>query len=203
MLFWGRAADVYGHRPVYLFGFLLFTISTLCLPFCSSDIPFYLLRLIQGVGGAAIIPAGLGIVGTTYPPGATRKRAYAVIIGFASLGSVMGSLLGGIIGGCLGWKSVFWIPALLSALATCVAALSTSSFPLWKSHTNSNSVDWLGAVLISTGLLLLLIAISEGPEVGWKTSWVIVLIVLSAVFIAFCSLYCFLHSLTKSPGERM
>jgi hypothetical protein len=96
----------------------------------------------------------------------------------------MGSLLGGIIGGCLGWKWVFWILALLSALATCVAALSTSSFPLWKSHTNSNSVDWLGAVLISTGLLLLLIAISEGPEVGWKTYWVIVLIVLSAVFIA-------------------
>lgn len=106
------------------------------------------------------------------------------VIGSASLGSVMGSLLGGMIGGSLGWKWVFWIPALLSALATCVAAFSTSSFPLWKSHTKSNSVDWPGAVLISTGLLLLLIAISEGPEIGWKTPWVIALIVLSAVFIA-------------------
>ncbi|KAJ6013713.1 Drug resistance protein [Penicillium herquei] len=141
-----------------------------------------MLRVLQGMGGAAIIPAGLGMITTTYPPGAKRKRAYSIVIGVASLGSVSGNLVSGVIGDLLGWKWVFWIPAILSALATGAAALATSSFPI-KETRSEGGVDWLGALLISSSLLLFLVAFSEGSVVGWGTPWVPTLIAVAAILV--------------------
>lgn len=188
MMLCGRLADVYGRRLVFLGGSVLFTISTLCLPFSSTEIPFYVLRVLQGMGGAAIIPAGLGIAATTLPPGKSRTRAYVVIAALGSIGSIVGNLLGGLIGGYLSWKWVFWIPAILAALTTGAAFVVTSTPELQKNavpatENSSSSVDWLGAIMISSSLLLLLITLTEANVVGWSTPWIPPLIVASVIFL--------------------
>ncbi|KAJ5939017.1 Drug resistance protein [Penicillium verhagenii] len=158
-----------------------------------------MLRVLQGMGGAAIIPAGLGMITTTYPPGGKRKRAYSIVIGVASLGSVSGNLVGGVIGDLLGWKWVFWIPAIISSMATGAAALSTSKFPIRKARSEVD-IDWLGALLISSSLLLFLVSFSEGSVVGWGTPWVPTLIAVAAILLC---LFVFWQRCLEERYERV
>ncbi|KAF1815507.1 MFS general substrate transporter [Eremomyces bilateralis CBS 781.70] len=165
MLPWGRIADVYGHHPVFLTGSTLFTLSTLCLPFATGEIAFYVLRALQGVSGAAMIPSGLGTIATTFAPGAARNRGFVAVAAVASLGSILGNLAGGLVGGYLSWKWVFWISTIVGAFTTAL------------------DVDWLGAAIISTSLLLLLLALSQGNVIGWSTAWIPPLIVLAVILL--------------------
>jgi len=106
----------------------------------------------------------------------------------APLGAVIGNVLGGIIAEYVSWKWVFIIIALV-AFVICVAALFTIPPPPPSAVTKPESsqrpsVDWLGAALITGGLLALLFALTEGNIVGWKTPWVPTLIVVSLILVA-------------------
>lgn len=189
MLLWGRIADVYGYRRIFLLGATLFTISNLCLPFAMIEIPFYILRLLQGLSGAAMIPSGFGMAASHFRPGKGRNRAFVTISAVASLGSIIGNIFGGVVGGLLTWKWAFWIPAMLSAITTIAAFIITSASVLYKStepDTQSRKaqvVDWLGAALISSSLILLLISLTEGNVVGWNTAWIPPLIVIAVLLL--------------------
>ncbi|KAH7260894.1 drug resistance protein [Fusarium redolens] len=166
MLLWGRLADVYGRRLGFLTGSILFTLSTLCLPWSSYEIPFYVLRAVQGMSAAAIMPSGIGILGSTFAPGPSRNMAYITMSAMASLGSVVGSLLGGFVGSALGWKWVFWIPAAASVCIT-VSGLARPD------------IDWIGGLLVSCSLTLLLVVMTQANVVGWSTPWIPPLLIMS------------------------
>lgn len=192
MLLWGRLADIYGRRLVFLIGSALFSLSTLCLPFSTYEIPFHLLRALQGLSGAAMLPSGIGIVAATFPPGRSRNRAFVTLAAVASLGSVLGNLAGGVIGGFLSWKWVFWIPAVFAALTTFLAFVTTSTPQIRVNAARPTAdfqeskapyVDWLGGAMISSSLVLLLVAFTQANVVGWKTPWIPPLIVVSVLLI--------------------
>lgn len=195
MLLWGRIADVHGYRRIFLFGAITFTVSNLCLPFSTYEIPFYVLRLMQGLSGAAMIPSGIGLIASTFPRGKVRNRAFVTIAAVASLGSILGNIFGGVIGGLLSWKWAFWIPAILSALTSIAAAIVTSASSLQRKppsddqQTKSRSVDWLGAAIVSSSLLLLLIALTEANVIGWSTPWIPPLIVVAIVLLVAFAYY--------------
>lgn len=191
MLFSGRLADVYGHNWVLFIGFMLFTLANTLLPFSGYEIPFYILRLIQGTGGAAMIPAGLGMISRTLAPVPVRSRSIVVVVAFASLGSVGGNLVGGFIGSFLSWKWVFWIPGIISASFTIAAyALllrpQISGIFNQQGRLRQQKVDWLGAALISTSLILLLMTLTEANTIGWKTPWIPPLLAIACcILVAF------------------
>lgn len=198
MLLWGRLADVYGRRLVFLLGSVLFTFSNLCLPFTVYEVPFHIVRLIQGMSGAAMIPSGIGIIASTFPRGKARNKAFVCISAVASLGSVLGNIFGGVIGGLLSWEWVFWVPAILAAAATVAAYIITdiphlgslppgNGAPSRNLGDRSGSVDWIGAGLISCSLVLLLVALTQANVVGWSTPWIPLLIIGSIILLlAFC-----------------
>ncbi|KAH8683952.1 drug resistance protein [Ilyonectria robusta] len=169
MLLWGRLADVYGRRLVFLISSALFTISTLCLGFATHEIPFYIIRAMQGLSGSAMIPSAIGIIANAFPPGKSRNRAYVTTSAAASLGSVLGSISGGVIGGFLSWKWVFWIPVILAAVTT--------------DEKGYLSIDWIGGGLISIGLVLLLISLTQADTLGWKTFWIPLVIAVSVLIL--------------------
>ncbi|SCN82437.1 uncharacterized protein FFB20_06781 [Fusarium fujikuroi] len=76
MLLWGRLADVYGRRLGFLSGSVIFTLATLCLPWTRYEKPFYVLRAVQVMSAAAIMPSGIGIMASTFAPGPSRNMAF-------------------------------------------------------------------------------------------------------------------------------
>ncbi|KAF2260568.1 drug resistance protein [Lojkania enalia] len=185
LLLWGRLADVYGKRLIFMWGSVWFTITSLVVPFVPDEIGFDIFRGLQGLGAAAMVPTAIGILGVTFPPGKAKNYAFSCFGGAAPLGGIFGNIFAGVLGEYLTWKWVFWIFAILAGTVT-VAGYFVIPLPPLQSEPISmrNNVDWVGGTLITVGLLVLLFALTEGNVVGWRTPWVPSLIVVSVILIA-------------------
>lgn len=109
----------------------------------------------------------------------------------APLGSIFGNILSGFIAEYADWKWVFGVSAIMAGLISVAGIFVIPKPPTSvliaqkKSGPKSVSqIDWLGAVLVTVGLLSLLIPLTEGNVVGWSTPWVPFCIVLSLLFLA-------------------
>ncbi|KUI68607.1 hypothetical protein VM1G_04702 [Cytospora mali] len=187
LLLWGRIADLYGKRKIFVLGSAWVTATTIVNPFIPNEIAFDLFRGLQGLGAAANVPTAIGILGTTFPPGKAKNYAFSTYGAGAPMGSICGNLLGGLISSYVDWRWVFWVLAILASLVT-LAGFFVIPPPPTTLHSQGvkvkATVDWVGAVLITIGLMVLLFALTEGNVVGWRTPWVPVLIVVSVVIIA-------------------
>ncbi|KAJ0122483.1 hypothetical protein J7T55_002996 [Diaporthe amygdali] len=138
-------------------------------------------------GAAANVPTAIGILGTAFSPGQAKTYAFTVYSAGAPLGSVCGNIVGGFIASFASWKWVFGAMAMLAAVVT-IAAIFVIPPPKEmlreKEISARETVDWVGAFLITASLLCLLFALTEGNVVGWSTPWVPVLIVVSLLLIA-------------------
>jgi MFS family permease len=171
ILFWGRLADIYGRKTVFLAGTAAYTVASALLPFSPNQIIFYLFRAFQGVSVAAAVPASIGIISSTFPAGKRRNYAFVFYNAASSLGAVMGNIVGGVIGGYLSWKWIFWIAAMMGGFTGVAAFLLIPSSQNGGAHSRSFDdkrpfVDWIGGLLITASLLTLLIPLSNAD--GWK-----------------------------------
>lgn len=185
LLLWGRLADVYGKRLIFICGSAWVCITTVISPFIPNEIGFYVLRGLQGLGAAANVPTAIGILGTTFPPGKARNYAFATYSAGAPLGSVFGNFLGGVVGEYATWKWVFWILAIMAAIATVAGWFVIPLAPVLRKEKDvKNAVDWPGGAMITVGLVILLFALTDGNVVGWSKPYIPVLIVLSVLLVA-------------------
>ncbi|KAI4521868.1 MFS general substrate transporter [Schizophyllum commune Tattone D] len=95
LLMFGRIADVYGRKKTFLAGALWLFAFTLGCAFVKDALTLEILRGVQGVGGAAIIPAALGILAHAFPPSRARSIAFATFAAGAPVGGALGTILGG------------------------------------------------------------------------------------------------------------
>ncbi|KAF1957218.1 MFS general substrate transporter, partial [Byssothecium circinans] len=183
LLLWGRLADVYGKRLIFIWGSAWVTIISILLPFIPNEIGFDVFRGLQGLGSAAMVPTAIGILGVTFPPGKARNYAFSCYGAGAPLGSTFGNIFGGILAEYLDWRWVFWIFGILAAVCT-VAGIYVIPLPsVQREPTMRTTVDWIGGTIITVGLVILLFALSEGNVVGWSTPWVPTLIAVSILLI--------------------
>ncbi|KAK8198189.1 major facilitator superfamily domain-containing protein [Phyllosticta capitalensis] len=189
LMMWGRLADVYGKKLLFVAGSAWLSAMCIILPFVKHEIGFDVIRGLQGMGAAANVPTAIGILGTTFPPGKYKNYAFAAYGAGAPMGSIFGNILGGVIAQYLDWQWVFWIGAMLAALCTVCGVFIIPSPPppartddAAKLHARS-AVDWTGGALVTVGLVILMFALTEGNVVGWATPWVPTLIVVSLIII--------------------
>ncbi|WQF77335.1 Putative major facilitator superfamily, MFS transporter superfamily [Colletotrichum destructivum] len=197
LLLWGRIADIYDKRIIFIAGTAWLAATTLANPFIPNEIAFNLFRGLQGLGAAANVPTAIGILGTTFPPGKTKTYAFVAYGAGVPLGSVFGTILSGFIAQYASWKWVFGVMALLAglvAVAGCffippVAPTAVVAAPdkvKAPGASKFKSVDWIGGGLITVGLFALMLALTEGNVVGWRTPWIPAVIVASlAVIVVF------------------
>ncbi|KAF6830296.1 major facilitator superfamily transporter [Colletotrichum plurivorum] len=190
LLLWGRIADLYSKRLIFVAGSAWLALATVANAFVPNEIAFDLFRGLAGLGAAANVPTAIGILGTMFPAGKAKNYAFSAYAAGVPLGSVFGTILSGFIAQYTSWKWVFGVLALLAGIVAVAGffvipppALISSPQRRKGSAGDRDSVDWIGGGLITIGLLALMLALTEGNVVGWKTPWISVLIAVSVVII--------------------
>jgi EmrB/QacA subfamily drug resistance transporter len=180
LLLGGRAADLLGRRRVFMVGVVIFTIASLVCGLAQSEGMLIASRAVQGFGGAIISPAALSIVMTSFEEGADRNKALGVWGALGGSGAAVGVLLGGILTDYLSWRWIFFVNVPVGAV---VLLVTTSIVPESRRDAEARHYDALGAVLVSSGLALLVYAISEAPNVGWGSARTIGLLIAAVALL--------------------
>ncbi|KUJ23914.1 MFS multidrug transporter-like protein [Mollisia scopiformis] len=210
LLLCGKLSDVYGKRLLFILGCFWLTATTLGAAFSPNEICMYTMRALQGLGAAITIPTAIGIIGYTIPPGRVKNYSFAFYSGGAPMGQVLGNLLGGIISEYANWKVVFFVIAgvafVIGAIAIFVVPKEPPSTGDAGEHPRASGIDWTGAFLFTSGTLLLLIALSEGvaqPQ-GWRTPFVIAILLVSVLFLGlFIFWQHYLEKISSEPLMRV
>ena len=180
LLLGGRLADLLGRRRFFIAGIALFTVSSLAAGFAWSAGSLIAFRATQGLGGALLAPAALSILTTTFAEGRERNIALGVWGAVSGSGAAAGVLLGGFLTSSLAWSWIFFINVPVG-----IALIAVSPFLLKESRAElgHRTFDFAGAITVTSGLMLLVYAMTRAVEIGWGTAETIGLLAASAVLI--------------------
>ncbi|MBS1906285.1 MAG: MFS transporter [Actinobacteria bacterium] len=170
---YGKLSDIFGRRPLFIFGISVFIIGSVLSTFSTSMIMLAGFRAFQGIGAGALMSLPLAIMADILAP---RERAKYQGYFFAVFGisSLIGPLVGGLFAGAneilwiAGWRWVFLInlPIGLIALGMVIAFLH---LPKVGKHENPR-IDWWGATVVVVALVPLLLVAEQGREWGWASA---------------------------------
>jgi EmrB/QacA subfamily drug resistance transporter len=162
MPLWGRFADLYGRRSVYLTGLAIFLVGSVLSGLSTSMAMLIACRTLQGLGGGALIPLGMTIIADLYGL-EQRARMQGYFSATWGLASIIGPLIGGFLTDRLSWHWVFFvnIPFGLLAGAILATALAGTDRP-----RRGVKVDVRGTALLTAGLGGLLVALVDGGRAG-------------------------------------
>lgn len=173
----GRIGDMFGKRRVLLGCLTVSAAGTMLAALAGSVGVLIAARAIQGVG-AATFPLAFGIVRDEFP----RERV-PVAIGWISstfgIGFGFGLVIPGLLVDRLSWEWIFWVMFAVTVVGLAAVAAFVPESPV----RSPSQIDWVGAVLLSGGLVTFLLAISEGRVWGWTSTAILGLLVVAVVLL--------------------
>jgi EmrB/QacA subfamily drug resistance transporter len=180
LLLGGRTADLLGRRRIFVAGTILFSLGSLLCGLAWSDEALIGARAIQGLGAAAITPAALAILVTTFTEGRERNIALGAWGAVGGFGAAAGVLFGGILTDLLSWEWIFFvnIPVGVAALVLTPLLLSESR------DARGQGFDVAGAVLVTAGLSALVLGVTQGRDWGWSSGVTIGVFAAAAALLA-------------------
>jgi EmrB/QacA subfamily drug resistance transporter len=163
LLLGGRLADIIGRRKVFMAGLVIFSLGSLLCGFAWNEASLIGARALQGLGAATITPSALSILTTTFDEGRERNIALGAWGAVGGFGAAAGVLMGGILTDLLSWEWIFFVnvPVGVAGLVLAPILLGESRDAHGQGH------DVPGAVLVTGGLSLLVLAITQGQQWGW------------------------------------
>ncbi|WP_434589326.1 MFS transporter [Streptomyces sp. A5-4] len=179
LLLFGRIADLYGRRRLFLTGLAVFGAASVLATFAWSPASFLAGRALQGLGAAAVVPTGMSLLTTTFPEGPQRDRALGISGTLISLGFTIGMVLGGVMTDTLGWRSTM---GLLTVFALIVLVLAPGLIAESRT-TDRPRLDIPGAATVTGGLLALIYALSTAAERGFGGADVLVTLAAGVVLL--------------------
>ena len=185
LLLGGRLADILGRRSVFMVGLVVFSVGSLLCGLAWSEASLIGARALQGLGAATITPAALSILTTTFSEGRERNIALGAWGAVGGFGAAAGVLMGGILTDLLSWEWIFFVnvPVGVAAFALAPVLLRESRDAHGQSH------DIPGAVLVTSGLLLFVLGITQGRQWEWLSAKTIGVFALSAILLAAFALW--------------
>jgi len=180
LLLGGRLADLLGRRRLFLVGLALFSLSSLLCGLAWSESSLIAFRALQGLGGALLAPAALSLLMTTFPDGRGRNTALGIYGAASGSGAAAGVLLGGLLTSYFTWPAIFFInvPVGLAAIAFTPWLLRESRADLGHRH-----FDFAGAITVTSGLMLLVYALTRATTHGWGSAGTLGLLAASIALI--------------------
>ena len=176
---YGRLSDLYGRKPILLFGVALFLIGSALCGFAWNMVSLVLFRIVQGLGAGAIMPVGRTLIGDVYS-GADRARMQGYVSGVFVAAAVLGPVVGAFLVAHTIWQMVFWINLPLGVLtgAILIWALKERVGP------RPSRIDYGGAALLAVATFALLFALAQSAVLGVGALAALILVALVA-FVLF------------------
>jgi EmrB/QacA subfamily drug resistance transporter len=178
LLLGGRAADLLGRRRIMMIGLAVFTAASLACALATTDWFLIVTRGVQGLGAAIVLPAALSIVMNMFPEGAERNKALGAWGAIAASGATVGLITGGLLTRFLGWEYIFFLNVPIGAAALLLAPRIV---PESRLDVTRRRYDPFGAFTVTSGLLVLVYALSQAPQHGWGSARTISLLAVAAV----------------------
>ncbi|MEU7579536.1 MFS transporter [Streptomyces sp. NPDC041068] len=178
----GALGDRYGRKGALLTGLGLFAAGATVSALAVSPAMLIAGRAVSGAGAALIMPATMSIL-MRVAPQQDRPRAVASWTLAAGLGGLTGNIGGGLVGQYLSWRALFWVVVPLAALLALAVARTT---PRTDNTVGDRapSLDPLGTLLLTGGLLALLFGIIESPMYGWTSARILAAFAIGAALVA-------------------
>ena len=156
----GRIADIHGMKRIFISGLVIYTLSSILAALALSPAVLITSRIIQGVGGAMIFGTGTALLVSAYPL-QERGRVLGINVAFVYIGLSAGPFVGGLMTQYLGWRSIFWLNALLGLLPIIIT--------LWQirvewAHARGEKLDLPGSAIYGLGLVAIIFGFSALPD---------------------------------------
>lgn len=174
----GTIADDFGRRRTFIVGMFVLAAGSIACALVPHVLVFVLARVLQGVGGAAVIASSLGIIAHTFPEGPARAAASGVWGASVGAGIAVGPLMSASLDRFASWRDAYWV---IGAAALAIAVAGRLLVDESRSH-QPRGLDLWGALLLAAGMSSLLAALVEG-RLGWTRPIVIVLFVAAALLL--------------------
>lgn len=176
----GKLSDMYGRKTFYIAGLVVFMIGSALSGLATNFWFLVFSRAVQGLGMGTIMPLSQTIIGDIIPP--RQRGKYQGIMGAVfGVSSIAGPLFGGWVTDNFGWRYLFYL-----ALPLGVAALVFLAKFMRLPHTASaGKFDLIGALTLTPGLVIGLLAVSWGGNTyDWDSSVIITMFVAAAILLA-------------------
>ncbi|WP_181798940.1 MFS transporter, partial [Streptomyces sp. WELS2] len=163
-LLFGRVADLFGRRRMFLGGLVVLGAASLAGGLAQSPEVLLAARVFQGLATAAVTPAGLSLLTTSFPEGPLREKALGLNGALMSAGFTTGAILGGLLTDLLSWRWAFFVnvPVALAVLLVAPAVIAESR------PAERPRLDVPGAVTVTLGLLAVVLGLTRAGEHGWS-----------------------------------
>ncbi|MDR8411441.1 MFS transporter [Nonomuraea sp. 3-1Str] len=165
-LLFGRVADLFGRRRLFLCGLVVLGAASLVGGLARNPEMLITARVFQGLATAAVTPAGLSLMTTSFPEGPLREKALGLNGALMSTGFTTGAILGGLLTDLLSWRWAFFInvPVALAVLLVAPRIIKESR------PDERPKLDVPGAVSVTLALLAIVFGLTQAGEKGWGSA---------------------------------
>jgi len=166
----GRVGDLYGHKRIFLGGYIVFTAASLLCGLAPSVWMLIIFRGIQAIGGGMLVSMSPAII-TANAGSTSRGRALSVTAVAMGVGTILGPVLGGFLTTNFGWRSVFMINIPVGIIGFWMAQRAIPSHE--ELEHASRTFDLGGAALILFSLTAILLPLSLVENYSWGNPWIL------------------------------
>jgi EmrB/QacA subfamily drug resistance transporter len=178
-LLFGRVADLFGRRRLFLAGIALLGVSSLVGGLAAAPWVLLVARVAQGTAAAIVTPAALSLLTTSFPEGPQRERALGLNGALMAAGFTTGAVLGGVLTDLLSWRWAFYVNVVVALAVLIVGpAVLSESRPVQRPR-----LDVPGALTVTAGLLALVYGLTAAGEHSWADPRALVALGLGVVLL--------------------
>lgn len=180
LLLGGALGDRFGRRRVFVIGLVAFAVTSFGCGIAPSPLVLVIARAAQGIAGALLVPGSLALIDEAIEPD-DRGRAVGMWAGFSGVSTAIGPFIGGWLVDAVSWRLVFFINLPLAAIAVAIAVWRLRE----RTALRSNSLDLVGAALVTVGLAGVIYALIEAPSSSHAAGVVAAAVVGGVCLVAF------------------